>query len=208
MLKHNKKNTLLSSHASGARSQPFIIRFFQAIIAFKRMVAMRRKWEVKRKERYTHQKSTLMGEIQNSQQAVKCASFGRDVVEMDEHEMRRFRGDEIRRIQKEREKKLEIIEHSKKRRGGVKAYDPSLDVGGSKPMTDPFAFSVGDKIKALKSKVGDELARQMESQKRALNRATMIRDSTAKDVGNIIQKNVHISKHDKKTGKRKHEVIK
>lgn len=196
------------THVSGSRSQPFLIRLFQAIIAFKRMVARRRKWEVKKKQRNARQKSTLLGEIQCSQKAVKYASFGRTVVDMDEAEMVKYRVEEVRRIDRERAKKLELLELAKKRRGGLKSYDPSAGdpynvAAYSKISNDPYAFSVADKIKAFRSRIGEELAKKAEIRKRALNRVSMVKDSTAKDVANIIQKNVHISKHDKKTGRQR-----
>lgn len=198
-----EKKYSLATHMSGPRSQPFLIRLFQAIIAFKRMVARRRKWEVKMKQRNTHKKATLLSELHQSQKAVKHAGFGRSVIDLDESGIKKYRDDEILRLQAERAKKLELLEIKKKRRGGVKSYDGVLTADACiKGLNDPFAFSVADKIKALKSKTQEELSRKMENQKRALNRAAMIRDSTAKDVANIIQKNVHISKHDMKAGKR------
>jgi hypothetical protein len=174
------------------------------------MVARRRKWEVKKKQRYVHQKSTLLGEIHSSQKAVKHASFGRAVVEMDESHMTKYRIEEICRMEKEKTKRLELIELGRKRRGGVKNYDlGAADVFNPSAFTianDPYPFSVADKIKAFRSKTGEELAKKAEIRKRVLNKMSTVKDSTAKDVANIIQKNVHISKHDNKSGKQRKMV--
>lgn len=212
----NRRVTL--SNLKKERSQPFLVRLFLAIMAFKRMIAMRRRWDITKKSKLQPVKSTLILEIHKSQRAVKVASFGRSVVELNEEKIRRYRQLEYERKQKEKEKKLELQQLRTKRRFGMRTYGDvkQLEAGLGSPTSargvsgdgrtfDPYSLTVADRIRALKSKYSPaDFFRDENGMKRpqtASSKQTILNKdqsahtiATNKDLTNILQKNTHISR--------------
>lgn len=214
----NRKVTM--SNLKKERSQPFLVRLFLAIMAFKRMIAMRRRWEITKKQKSQPLKSTLILEIHKSQRAVKVASFGRSVVVLNEDKIRQYRQLEYEKRLKEKEKRMELQQLKSKRRFGMRTYGDiksfenaapgSPTSGGGGSNFDPYSLTVADRIRALKSNYSpadffrDENGTkrpQTASSKQSFSKdpatptpATAAMTTTNKDLTNILQKNTHISK--------------
>jgi hypothetical protein len=196
----NRRITL--STVKTERSQPFLVRLFLAIIAFKRMIAMRRKWEITKKQKLATTKSTLILEIHKSQRAVKYASFGRSVIGLDEDRIRIYRQEEYERKEKEKEKRHELQQLRTRRRFGMRTYGDmkQLESGPSSPLLDPYSLTVADRIRALRSKysAADFYRDESASKKLIPSRQTLINKegtiSSNKEFANILQKNLHISR--------------
>jgi hypothetical protein len=191
------------SNMKTERSQPFLVRLFLAIIAFKRMIAMRRKWEITKKQKLGTSKSTLVLEIHKSQRAVKYASFGRPVIDLDEERIRGYRQVEFERKEKEKEKRMEMQQLRTKRRFGMRSYGDmkQFESGPVSPVLDPYALTVADRIRAMKSKysAADFYRDDSSFKKPPLSKQTLLINkevsiTTNKDLTNILQKNLHISK--------------
>jgi hypothetical protein len=196
----NRRITL--STVKTERSQPFLVRLFLAIIAFKRMIAMRRKWEITKKQKLVPTKSTLLLEIHKSQRAVKCASFGRSVIDLDEDRIRIYRQEEYERKEKEKEKRFELQQLRTRRRFGMRTYADMKQlesVGPASPLADPYSLTVADRIRALRSNysAADFYRDESASKKLVPSRQTFSKESALssnKDFTNLLQKNLHISR--------------
>jgi hypothetical protein len=192
-----KNRMTLSTQKSVVRSQPFLVRLFLAIIAFKRMIANRRRWESTKKHKAETSKSSLILEIHKSQRAVKCASFGRSVVDLDAEKIRKFRESEALKRGQELARRRELAEMKKRRRGGLRKYGDlkSMEsVNPNAPM-DPYILTVADKIRALRSKYTiADFYRRDDSQKKQRHASTARDSSNLKDMTNLVQKNSYISR--------------
>lgn len=194
----NKRITLSTMKAE--RSQPFLVRLFLAIIAFKRMIAMRRRWEITKGQNLSTTKSTLILEIHKSQRAVKYASFGRPVIDLDEDRIRVYRQEEFERKLKEKEKRIELQQLRTKRRFGMRSYGDmkQFESGPVSPMLDPYALTCADRIRAMKSKYSAADFYRDDSKKPPLSRQIFVSKevptTSSKDLANVLQKNLHISK--------------
>jgi hypothetical protein len=194
----NKRITL--SNMKTERSQPFLVRLFLAIIAFKRMIAMRRKWEITKKQNLVTTKSTLILEIHKSQRAVKYASFGRSVIDLDEERIRAYRQEEFERKEKEKEKRIEMQQLRTKRRFGMRSYGDmkQFESGPVSPVLDPYALTCADRIRAMKSKYSAADFYRDDSKKPPLPKQIVVNKeapvTSNKDLANVLQKNLHISK--------------
>lgn len=186
-------------------SHPLIIRLFYAIIALKRLVKIRRKYMLKRESLSHTSKSAFLNEIQKSHRAVKYASFGRTVVNIDGAQVQQYRAEELERAVQDKIKKQERLEKLSRRRGGAREGQANLattlqqfDLANGLARVEKG--SVADRIRALKTNFPVNTSLR-ENNVRKSKMSGGLKETTTKDITHVLQKNVHISM----TQTKKHE---
>jgi hypothetical protein len=191
--------------AKSKNNHPLVIRLFHAIIALKRLVRIRRSLMKTKEKSQRCAKSAFFNEIHKSHRAVKYASFGRTVVNVDADKVQQYRAEELERAVQDRIKKQERLEKMSRRRGGTNAalaasvQQMSADVSSGLARVEKG--SVADRIRAMKTSFPVDI-RNMDGIVKKSKMAGGIKETSTKDIAHILQKNVHISMNQMK----KHET--
>ena len=133
-------------------------------------------------------KSAFLNEIHKSHRAVKYASFGRAVVDIDGKKIQQYRAEEEERNIQDRVKKVEKQEKQSKRRAGGIGLFADLTTG----LARVERGSVADRIRAMKSSFPVETT-QREINMKKFKMGGGMKETTTKDVSHILQKNIHIA---------------
>lgn len=178
-------------------AQPFIIFFFQGVIALKRMIHRKRKWKLLNKPKSSIARPAILIEIQKSQHNVKCASFGRAIMNVTGEVLQEYQREEAQRRAETKMKRENIAQLVATRRGGMKLdYSCVAAMEKKTIQLDAPKLSVADKIRSLKSNSRIEEGRP--STAPAGNRRQSIRENATKDLTTIVLKNAHIAKTNEK----------